>query len=322
MSRVVFVGNVPYEMTEEQLIEVFSAVGPVAGFRLVFDRESGKPKGFGFCEYYDHESAKSAVRNLNGHDVKGRPLRIDLADSDPLLEGKTTHRGELDDSKPVNTLPPGVPVPPGSSALDAITHVLATMQPSQLMDVMGHMKSFVLSNPEQARQLLQTQPQLSYALFQAMVMNNIVDPSVLQRMLAATASQGPSRQAAPPPAPAQPVAPPIPPPSIPPNMAHHPPPPFPYSMPPAAAQFGRTPNMPSPAPTPPHFGSGMYGQPVPQAPPPPQAPAAPPADGGITDEQRNVMLMQVLSLTQAQIDGLPPAERATIQQLRAQLGVQ
>jgi len=51
MSKVVFVGNVPYNMGEEQLIEVFKSVGQVVGFRLVFDRDTGKPKGYGFCEF-------------------------------------------------------------------------------------------------------------------------------------------------------------------------------------------------------------------------------------------------------------------------------
>ena len=46
----------------------------------------------------DHETAQSAVRNLNNVDCGGRPLRIDLADSDPFLEGKTTVRGELVDA--------------------------------------------------------------------------------------------------------------------------------------------------------------------------------------------------------------------------------
>jgi cleavage stimulation factor subunit 2 len=107
----------------------------------------------------------SAVRNLNGTDVGGRPLRIDLADSDPFLEGKTTVRGELIDSgeprwrererdfddrrNPPRTqdpnaflsaLPPGVPIPPGSSSLDTISQILATMNPSQLMEVLAQMK--------------------------------------------------------------------------------------------------------------------------------------------------------------------------------------
>lgn len=104
----------------------------------------------------------SAVRNLNGADVGGRPLRIDLADSDPFLEGKTTVRGELIDSGgPDNkwsrekdyhedrrpsgppflaNLPPGVPVPSGSTALDTISQSLATMEPSQLLEVLAQMK--------------------------------------------------------------------------------------------------------------------------------------------------------------------------------------
>ena len=45
--------------------------------------------------FEDHDTAMSAVRNLNGQEIGGRPLRIDLADSDPFLEGKTTVRGEL-----------------------------------------------------------------------------------------------------------------------------------------------------------------------------------------------------------------------------------
>lgn len=51
-----------------------------------------------FLSSADHETALSAVRNLNNVDCGGRPLRIDLADSDPFLEGKTTVRGELVDN--------------------------------------------------------------------------------------------------------------------------------------------------------------------------------------------------------------------------------
>ena len=108
----------------------------------------------------DHETAASAVRNLNNTDVGGRPLRIDLADSDPFLEGKTTVRGELLDggfpgpSEPrsqwrggrspeeafLASLPPGIHVPKGSSVLDSISQTLASMAPNQLMEVLAQMK--------------------------------------------------------------------------------------------------------------------------------------------------------------------------------------
>jgi len=45
----------------------------------VYDRETGKPKGYGFCEYQDLETAQSAMRNLNNHDFNGRPLRVGVA---------------------------------------------------------------------------------------------------------------------------------------------------------------------------------------------------------------------------------------------------
>jgi RNA recognition motif-containing protein len=45
----------------------------------VYDRETGKPKGYGFCEYKDQETALSAMRNLNGYEIGGRTLRVDNA---------------------------------------------------------------------------------------------------------------------------------------------------------------------------------------------------------------------------------------------------
>lgn len=74
------VGNIPYDATEQQLIEVFQQAGPVVSFRLVFDRDTGKPKGYGFCEYRDVETALSAMRNLNNYEFNGRQLRVDFAD--------------------------------------------------------------------------------------------------------------------------------------------------------------------------------------------------------------------------------------------------
>ena len=118
------------------------------------------------CEYgrpIDHETALSAVRNLNNVDVGGRPLRIDLADSDPFLEGKTTVRGELMDEgflgpfEPrsqwrlqggqsndpdafLSNIPPGIQVPPGLSSLDSISQTLASIAPNRSMEVLAQMK--------------------------------------------------------------------------------------------------------------------------------------------------------------------------------------
>ena len=65
--------------------------------RLIYDPATGKPRGFGFCEYQDAETAMSAVRNLSGREVSGRPLRIDSATNAPgeNFRGKLIHTGHL-----------------------------------------------------------------------------------------------------------------------------------------------------------------------------------------------------------------------------------
>lgn len=49
---------------------------------MVIDRETGKPKGYGFCEYKDEETASSARRNLQGYEISGRQLRVDFAENE------------------------------------------------------------------------------------------------------------------------------------------------------------------------------------------------------------------------------------------------
>ncbi|KAJ7628481.1 hypothetical protein FB45DRAFT_918385 [Roridomyces roridus] len=208
MSKVVFVGNVPYNMGEDALIDVFKSVGQVVGFRLVFDRETGKPKGYGFCEFADHETALSAVRNLHNTDVGGRSLRIDLADSDPFLEGKTTVKGELmpfDDMPPgaaeprsqwrgngpegsdiLASVPPGRPLAPGEDPQEAITRIMAqVMSESELIEVLAQMKAFVITHPKQAHQLLLRHPQVAYAIFMGLITTNIIPADLLHRMVEA-----------------------------------------------------------------------------------------------------------------------------------------
>ena len=71
------------------MVEALSSVGPVQHFRLVWDRETGKPKGFGFATFRDAGTAASAVRNLNGHELGGRMLRVDFADAESRAAEET-----------------------------------------------------------------------------------------------------------------------------------------------------------------------------------------------------------------------------------------
>ncbi|KZT43356.1 hypothetical protein SISSUDRAFT_1014333 [Sistotremastrum suecicum HHB10207 ss-3] len=302
-------------MGEDQLIEVFKSVGTVIGFRLVFDRDTGKPRGYGFCEFADHETAQSAVRNLNNADVGGRPLRIDLADSDPFLEGRTTVRGELMEGSDsgrgpergrhdwLSSLPPGVSVPHGMSSMDVISRSLADMRPGQVLDLLAAMKSFVLNSPGMARELLSHNPQLACALFQALILNNIVDRSVVERMQAQAAATAAQNKPQPPPQAQQPLMQPrmpqVPPPAINPQLAQYQTPPQNYPP----VNYGVPPQNP------------MYGQPPQAALPMPNYYQAPPPAATPASQQPQAMLVQVLQLTPEQLSTLPPSERAAVEQL-------
>eukprot|EP00058_Branchiostoma_floridae_P004883 XP_002590371.1 hypothetical protein BRAFLDRAFT_216236 [Branchiostoma floridae] len=166
--RSVFVGNIPYEATEEQLKDIFSEVGPVISFRLVYDRETGKPKGYGFCEYKDQETALSAMRNLNGHELNGRQLRVDNAASEKSKE----ELKQLTVAGPSQESPYGPPVQP-EDAPEAISQAVASLPPEQMFELMKQMKLCIQNNPQEARNMLLQNPQLAYALLQAQVVMRI-----------------------------------------------------------------------------------------------------------------------------------------------------
>jgi RNA recognition motif-containing protein len=84
MKRV-FVGNIPYDYEEKSLIDTLEMVGPVNQFSIKYDKNTNKPKGFGFCDYADEESAASALRNLKSIDYNGRQLRVNTAETDKNL---------------------------------------------------------------------------------------------------------------------------------------------------------------------------------------------------------------------------------------------
>ncbi|KAF7329795.1 RRM domain-containing protein [Mycena kentingensis (nom. inval.)] len=203
MSHVVFVGNVPYNIGEDALVQVFKTVGHVVALRLVYDRETEKPKGYGFCEFADHATAASAVRNLHGYSVNGRPLRIDLADSDPFLEGKTTVRGEIvdggesrgrgasDGSDILASVPPGKPLLPGETAENAITTFISTrLDPKEALEILAQLKAFTFTHPKQALVFLRHNPQVAYAAFMGMCLSNMIPADVLETMRAQAEQRG------------------------------------------------------------------------------------------------------------------------------------
>ncbi|KAI1341437.1 hypothetical protein F5Y15DRAFT_376098 [Xylariaceae sp. FL0016] len=296
-SRVVFVGNIPYGLSEEQIADIFSSAGKVLNFRLVYDRETGRPKGFGFAEYPDADSAASAVRNLNDYDIMGRKLRVDYSSEGRVDGDENNNAAPSNYGQPANgvsqmppqqapagslpPLPPGKELPPGVSATDAISRTLNTLPPAQLLDILSQMKSLATTDPGRATELLTQAPQLSYAVFQALLLMGLVSSEAIHSVL--------ETSAAPPPATAQTAT----------------------GYPPVVPTYGAPSNSTPPMPTP-------YAPPSSVAPQPGfGAPSANPAAPAQPDQA--ALLKQVMDLPQEMIDQLPDAERQQIMALRASM---
>jgi RNA recognition motif-containing protein len=79
----VFVGNLSFDVTRDELIEAFGAAGKVKDAKVPTDRETGRPRGFAFVEFETDEEAQKSIALLNGKDLKGRALRVNEAENRP-----------------------------------------------------------------------------------------------------------------------------------------------------------------------------------------------------------------------------------------------
>lgn len=79
MSAKLFVGNLSFNLTENDLQDTFAAYGTVVEANLMMDRATGRPRGFGFVTMSTPEEAQKAIEGLNGKDLGGRALTVNIA---------------------------------------------------------------------------------------------------------------------------------------------------------------------------------------------------------------------------------------------------
>ncbi|MCW5891664.1 MAG: RNA-binding protein [bacterium] len=79
MGKKLFVGNLPFRVTSEQLGDLFAKVGTIQSAAVIMDRATGQSRGFGFVEMSSEDEARRAVEELNGQDFDGRKLNVSEA---------------------------------------------------------------------------------------------------------------------------------------------------------------------------------------------------------------------------------------------------
>lgn len=335
-SCSVFVGNIPYDVDEEQLKRIFSTVGPIVSLRLMYDKVTRQPKGYGFCEYKDPETAYAAMRNLNNVECGGRPLRVDWADHElKATEGVMRQPGRSLTSEVVlkhaRVKDPKLQefidrittqeVAEELSA-DAIEHcqigsIINQMSCAQMVNILGHMLRLIADSHESAKQLLTSHPQVALAVMQmayllglsaepALPMSqddiNYASERIIQLRNSKIAPQKPTLvpHLVNPPMGPLPFMLGAPPPALPPHlMMSGPPPPLPAGIRPPIGV------PPPPLGMPPVARATMVGTTPNIAPAAGPQPAASGSGIKLSEEQKRLLIDQLSQLTPEQVAQLP-----------------
>ncbi len=93
MAKKIYVGNLSYDVSDDELHQLFSQCGQVSEAKIIKDRDTGRSKGFGFVEMPNDEEATHAIDRMQGHDFKGRPLQVDEAKENTGARGGVRRRG-------------------------------------------------------------------------------------------------------------------------------------------------------------------------------------------------------------------------------------
>ena len=170
--QTVFIGNLSYDGTEDELRSLFAQMGPISTLRVVVDRETGKRKGFAFLEFFDPDTAQRAMHELNGVDFYGRALRVSIAEQDTKHGDSSSTAGAA--SRKRKGGPAG---PPGS---DRVASMIAGTANAQLFELLQQAKALAAHQPHDLLALLEHQPHLLRALH--LGLDRLVPPSAEQQM--------------------------------------------------------------------------------------------------------------------------------------------
>ena len=89
MAKKIYVGNMSYSTSEESVRSLFASYGEVVSVNLITDRYTGESKGFGFVEMAQEAQANAAISGLNGRELDGRQLRVNVAQDKPRSDNRS-----------------------------------------------------------------------------------------------------------------------------------------------------------------------------------------------------------------------------------------
>ncbi|KAH3687339.1 hypothetical protein WICPIJ_001683 [Wickerhamomyces pijperi] len=192
--KYIYIGSIPYDQTEQQVLEIANTIGPVVNMKMMFDKETGKSKGYAFIEYKDVETASSAVRNLNNYTIGNRQLKCDFSTENSLTgngnnygsSNSNSNNSHIHSNKKRDQLPPlptGVTLGPGENYQASIAQSLRSLDSHRLNTLIQDSIQASRSNPRLMKQLLQQCPQLAYAIVEGLLMSKSVGAEDIANLL-------------------------------------------------------------------------------------------------------------------------------------------
>lgn len=180
--KVIYIGSIPFDQTEEQVLDIAQSIGPVVNMKMMFDKETGKSKGYAFIEYADIETASSAVRNLNNYSIGNRHIKCDFSSDDNLTNTSSIiMQKKLEETLP--PLPPGLILKNDESFSDSISNTLQSFDQIRLNNIIKDCHAMAVRNPVLFGELLAQCPQLSYAIVETLLLTNKVQPDQVSEIL-------------------------------------------------------------------------------------------------------------------------------------------
>ncbi|KCZ76503.1 hypothetical protein H311_02499 [Anncaliia algerae PRA109] len=163
----VFVGNIDFDVPEEKIIESLSSIGRVVSFRMMYDRNTGKSKGYGFAEYESAIIAEQAVQSLKLV-FNGRPVKINYAETDLPSKPKFETQETID--------------------VVEISRVVESMDKDNLKKVILFLKRMAIDQPNKLKKMLDENKALIVALYQSLIKLRLVDVSTIESLIKSSIS--------------------------------------------------------------------------------------------------------------------------------------
>lgn len=202
-SRVIYLGSIPYDQTEEQILDLCSNVGPVVRMRMMFDPQSGRSKGYAFVEFRDLASSASAVRNLNGYSLGNRHLKCGYSTSNELNEADASNSsiaGSMGSNGNGNgargggsqrfpELPQGIDVNINmTTPAMVISSELSRKSAEEQLHLLSLFQAWAREHPDDAIVLLEECPQLSFVIAELMLTTGVSTVDELTKLAAQPAA--------------------------------------------------------------------------------------------------------------------------------------